>query len=274
MLSSTPVKTLYLDGRAPLHVLRDGPALRVRAATSADRLFPLRRLIRVVVSGQVQWSTEALLACADAGVAVSFLNRNGTLRARLDAPYPTSLLLDLNSMLAELLESADGIDAYRNWMSAQAQHARMRLVRKARRGPWPTQPSVLRRLLFERANHCARAPELRRLDRQINSLLAGHIEHLLVHASLDLRAPCLVLREVRLVQDMANILIWPLQNPKLSFIKRLYHRARRAGKAYPRLTMEKAVRFYEANSSSVEEEFNELLRGFHLFLLERVNDHG
>ena len=66
-------KPLYLHGHQPLAVALDGPALRVTQAESADRLFPLERLSRVVASGEVAWSTEALLACADHGVPVSFL---------------------------------------------------------------------------------------------------------------------------------------------------------------------------------------------------------
>lgn len=77
------MKPLYLHGHQPLAVTLDGPALRVSSEGSADRLFPLQRLSRIVVSGEVDWTTEALLACADQAIPISFLLRGGGLRARV-----------------------------------------------------------------------------------------------------------------------------------------------------------------------------------------------
>ena len=49
---------------------------------SADRRIPFKRVSRVVESGRVSWSTNALLECADQGVVVHFLKGNGMPRAR------------------------------------------------------------------------------------------------------------------------------------------------------------------------------------------------
>ena len=76
------MKPLYLDGKEPLPVALDGPALRVSTAAESDRRFPLCRISRVTVSGRVSWSTEALLACADEGITVCFLKSDGGPRAR------------------------------------------------------------------------------------------------------------------------------------------------------------------------------------------------
>jgi len=58
------LKPLYLHGPPTLEVVLDGPALRVQTESTAPRLFPLRRLSRVIVSGDVMWELPALLACA------------------------------------------------------------------------------------------------------------------------------------------------------------------------------------------------------------------
>jgi len=76
------MKPLYLDGAQPLAVTLDGPALRVGQRGCADRRFPLRRVSRVVNSGRVSWDTRALLACADKGITICFLARDGGTRAR------------------------------------------------------------------------------------------------------------------------------------------------------------------------------------------------
>lgn len=73
------LQPLYLDGtERPVAVLREGPALRLRREGAADVFMPLPRLARVVVHGtRVQWRTEALTACAQAGVPVIFLGPRG-----------------------------------------------------------------------------------------------------------------------------------------------------------------------------------------------------
>ncbi len=76
------MKPLYLLGREQTDVVLDGPALRVSRNGHADARVPLRRLARVIVSGRVNWATNALLACADHDVPVVFLRRSGTVRAR------------------------------------------------------------------------------------------------------------------------------------------------------------------------------------------------
>ncbi len=268
------MKTLYLEGGTTMRVERDGPALRVRAPSSAARLFPLRRLVRVVVSGAVDWSTDALLACAEAGVPVSFLSRDGRLRARVDGPARGRIVLDIDAALEAFLEQPQAQDRYRDWVRGQGQHARLQLVRRADRGLWPTEPSVLRRLLFERARRHARSDALRRLDRQLHGLLAGRVEGLLNEAGLRPGAPRLALEGVDLVRDFSQILGWHLENAKLHMIKVRYRRARRAGRARAELSWPEAVAFHERCGPVIDERFRELLTGFHLFLLEAVYDHG
>ncbi len=67
------LKPLYLDGRAtPLRIERVEDALLVRCETTADALCPIRRLDRVLCSGEVWWRSDALGACGQAGVPVAF----------------------------------------------------------------------------------------------------------------------------------------------------------------------------------------------------------
>lgn len=73
----TETRPLYLNAHQPLQVRLDGPALRVTAAHSDDRRYPLRRLSRIVVSGEVRWTAPALLACGHAGVVLCFVRPDG-----------------------------------------------------------------------------------------------------------------------------------------------------------------------------------------------------
>ena len=267
-------KTLYLDGRQPLRVSRDGPALRVRAQASADRLFPLHRLRRIVVSGRVEWCTDALLVCADANIPISFLASEGRLRARLLAPGAGSSVIALGDALEMMLGAPDGRQGYLDWVSGCAHQARLQLVHSADRGAWPTQPAVIRRMLFERARFYVRAPDLRRFDRRLNALLNAHLSQLLVSAGVVCDSAVLALQDIDLVRDFGNILIWRLQNAKLRFLKRQYHRARRNGQAFPKLPLASTAGFYESRASLIEDEFSRLLQRFHLHLIEVIDNHG
>lgn len=79
-------KPLYLDGRVRLQVSSDGPALRVRSQCSGDRRFPLQRVSRIVVFGNVAWAAETLSACAAAGTIVCFLRADGLPSGRWVGP--------------------------------------------------------------------------------------------------------------------------------------------------------------------------------------------
>lgn len=104
------MKPLYLNGRTGMRVSLDGPALQVAVPERAATLYPLQRISRVITSGPVTWSTEALLVCAERGITVTFLHRDGTTRAYLfgESPVREGLL----SRLRDLLDRPDWQERY------------------------------------------------------------------------------------------------------------------------------------------------------------------
>jgi hypothetical protein len=72
-------QALYVDSLQADRVSLEAVALRVETHHHTTSFFPLRRIARVVVTGKVQWEMEALFACLDYGVAVSFRERDGRL---------------------------------------------------------------------------------------------------------------------------------------------------------------------------------------------------
>lgn len=91
----------------------DEPALRVVVPDKADQLFPLSRISRVVCKGVVEWSMSALLACADVGINLLFLEKNGDMRARWLGRG--NARQSLTQRLVDLLARADGGQRYENW---------------------------------------------------------------------------------------------------------------------------------------------------------------
>ena len=115
------MKPLYIDGNEARHVSLDGPALKVQQPSCAALRFPLARISRVVASGGVSWSTEALLACADAGIVVCFLHANGRPRARwIGRPASRSTF---SQHWRDFLDRPDWAERYGNWRTNLRRHA-------------------------------------------------------------------------------------------------------------------------------------------------------
>lgn len=107
------MRPLYIDGLPGCRVVLDEPALRVVVPDKADQLFPLSRISRVVCKGVVEWSMSALLACANAGINLLFLEKNGEVRTRWLGRG--NARQSLTQRLVDLLARADGEQRYENW---------------------------------------------------------------------------------------------------------------------------------------------------------------
>ncbi len=108
------MKPLYLNSQSHLVVQLDSPALRVIKPDESDRLFPLARVSRVIVSGHVEWSMEALFACAEQGVAIFWLEQTGEIKCRLLGAVQAMPVLSL----PDLFSQHDALPSYENWLLA------------------------------------------------------------------------------------------------------------------------------------------------------------
>lgn len=141
------MRPLYIDGSPGCRVVLDEPALRVSLADKADQLFPMSRVSRVVCKGVVEWSMSALLACADAGITVLFLEKNGEMRARWLGR--NSERQSLTQRLVDLLARADGPALFENWTLAMEKMAARSFARRIGLLEWREVPvPTLRRQLF------------------------------------------------------------------------------------------------------------------------------
>lgn len=128
------MRPLYIDGSPGCRVVLDEPALRVVVPDKADQLFPMSRISKVVCKGVVEWSMSALLACADAGINLLFLERNGEVRARWlgrGADRQT-----LTQRLVDLLARGDGPGLYENWLLSMEKLAARSFARRMAVRDW------------------------------------------------------------------------------------------------------------------------------------------
>lgn len=209
-------KPLYLQGQNNgLAVALDGPALRVRQPERATVFYPLARLARVISKGGVQWACEALLACADAGIPVVFLDGDGDVRGYLfgQATGAEGLYLRLQACLRQ----RNGLDRYRAWRQSMIVHARRALERQLaeQSGAAGTEWAQFRVQVLSIRSQVQPDGVVRRL----RGLLAALSAQLWAEAGLD-AARLLRLEALNLVDDLAELLGWALAAPVLRVLQR------------------------------------------------------
>ncbi len=228
-----------------MKVSLDGPALKVSQHGAADRRFPLRRVSRVIVSNRVTWSTRAMLACADEGITVCFLSRDGTPRARWTGrPSPRSEFLQ---RWHDFVDRPDWRELFAQWRTA----VRRRAVRfcALRMGWSPRQPTrALVRTVLAPIRESACHGRYRRMQRQINGI--ARTRALADLSNLGLGADDDSLAAV--VPILATSIQWGL-HPEL--VRWLCARSRRDGRPLPTSTgtlrdSRDAVHFFERNADS------------------------
>lgn len=205
-------KLLYLQGRNGLAVDLDGPALRIEQPERATVFYPLSRLARVLSKGGVQWSCAALLACADGGIPVVFLDARGGVRGYLFGSLAGEDTL--YRCLRECLRRVDGVRCYRDWRFAMAAHAQRALERQLRQAGVDLDSMVAGQSV--RSDWEARfstGPRLQ-LPPSLFGLLAGLSAQLWIEAGLNGQRLA-DLEPLPLVDDVAQLLGWAVVGPLL-----------------------------------------------------------
>lgn len=240
-------KPLYLQGHHSLAVVLDGPALRVRQPEQAAVFYPLARLARVISKGGVQWACEALLACADAGIPVVFLDGDGGVRGYLFGQ--TSGADRLYICLRACLRHSASWDRYQAWRQTMNLHAQWALERQLSENGGISdgnRPSVW-------ATQGQPQAQVNAVVQHARGLLAGLSVQLLVEAGLS-AARLVQLEALNLTGDLAELLGWALTAPMMQVLKR-----RTQGEPAPDLEDDRQLTtLFEAHSPELR-QFGQIL---------------
>ena len=209
------MKPLYLAGKA-VSVRVDGPALKVSKPEEADRLFPLRRLSRVISSPRVDWELPALLACASHGINVNFLADDGSLLARCIGQADDHDGLD--QLLEAFLYRPDWEPLYRQWLAAVENMALRSLLRRSGLVlDGAPEAKELEHWFRNGAESMGAGRAYARLGRELQSLLMTVVGQFLTDLGMDITH----WRQQRfdLVGDIASVLLWDFQLALLSWLE-------------------------------------------------------
>lgn len=268
------MKALYLNPPEPAKVMLDGQGLRVRVRGEADRLFPLIRLSRIMVTGQVDWATDALLACGRAGIPVNFVRRDGTICASVSGDNQRPNWLQLQTLFSDFLALPDGLERYRNWVCLRRLQALRQGANQVRgRAPLASEAALRTHLQQQAWKYACRAG-CRRLDTQVYSLIRIQIARQLQELQIDADAVDLLLNDINLIGDLADIIWWTQQLAKLSWVRKLYRRQRRQHAGLARLDWQHSIGFVETRREILDKRTTFLLRELFEFAGDRVKNHG
>lgn len=193
---------LYIEGISGCRVEFDDPALRVSIPNRADRLFPLSRISRVICNGKMDWTMSALLACADAGIQILFLEGSGEIRARWLGR--SGERQSLTQRLVDLITFTDGKELYANWYLSMEKLAVRCFARRIGLPDWRdcSAPEMYQRLQIQLGNEGLYRACL------LESVLYGELITWLSTCGFEQDNEALLSAKLNLATDLSKLLLW------------------------------------------------------------------
>ncbi len=198
------MRPLYIDGAPGCRVVLDVPALRVVVPERADMLFPLTRLTKVVCNGVVDWTLSALLACADAGIPVFFLQKNGEIRARLLGAGGQQF--SMAQRLLDLQLTPDGIGKYGDWLRAMEKLAARNTARKLGLPDW--REISVKDLKLYIVSQVEAASAFRYAEQVLKTVLSAETMQWLCDCGYDITDEVIINNSISLQNDITDLLVW------------------------------------------------------------------
>jgi hypothetical protein len=250
------MRPLYIDGTEATRVKLDAPALRVSIAERADELFPLQRISRIVVTGSVCWETDALLACADHGITIAFLNGCGEVRGRwLGKSGERQLFIQ---RLADLVTRPDGLELYESWYDAMERMIVRSVARKLMKNQWQIVTSYQLRSFFNTQQRSLTQQPADGVYTLMRSLLSAQLVQSFQDVGIGAKSELFQDQWLDLQNDFAGLLFWDLEVPLLDWLENF--------NSCPR--HQEIVAFYDNRSERIQHLYQGLVNKLHCWLVE------
>ena len=254
------MKPLYLNGREPIQVGLDGPALRVSVRGSAIQRFPLRRVSRVMASGSTSWSTAALLACADQGISVCFLDANGTARARwVGRPSDRDGLLQ---RWQDFQDRPDWMDLFRQWTRATRRRAIRMCAWRMGWSPKLDSRSVIQ-FIVQALEGNGSPRDLRSACRHLRGIAGARTLEVLAQRGLSAGNPSLAC----LTPTLVTVLTWALYPELTQWLRDTAQPTKQPNGDWASESAS-LVYFFERNLSTTDFYLNDALNRLQRFLID------
>lgn len=259
---------LYIATGSDTRVVLEGPALCVQREERAEQLFPLQRIARVHSSDRVDWSTPALMACAELGITVLFIRDDGTVQARLlgRPGEHDELLLRFTEFM--LLPQAG--DMYAQWLSGM--RTRIAHWAGARLGApsGARDPRSCRAWVEHQAVQYGGRRGAERTRQWLRSLayqwMHAHLQGLGFGSNTELGQA----GEPSLARDLAELLMWYLEPPRIGWLRRRFDAARHRREPLRLPRHAETVRLFESRAARVGKRGRDITNSLHRWLVSEA----
>lgn len=211
------MKPCYIHVREGMEIKHDGPALSITIPGKSAVLIPLHRISRMVISGSPDFPVSTLLVCAESGITVTFLHRDGTVRAHLFGRSRSKI--DLFSCLRELLDRPDCPELYDTWLDAATSHARRSLCRKLGLQPDKYSIEQICVILDDHMEHFVTTSQRGYLQRRLHGLCVNLSDEVLQQAGMNPTYSRHINQYLDISGDFSDLLVLSLQLPLIEWLR-------------------------------------------------------
>ncbi|EIC21503.1 CRISPR-associated endonuclease Cas1 [Thiorhodovibrio frisius] len=261
-------RPLYLAAGSDTRVLLDGRALSIQRDERAEQIFPLARIGRVHSSTRVQWTSEALLACAARGISVIFVTDDGEIQARLlGRPGERDELL---LRFTELMLLPHALGLYGHWL--RIARARTAYWACARLGApqGARDPRTGRAWIEHQAQQYAGNRGAERTRQWLRSFayqwMAAHLHDLGFGHNTELGQS----GEPSLARDLAELLMWYLEPARIGWLRRRFDAARHRRQPLRLPRHSETARLFESRAARVAQRGHDITNCLHRWLVSET----
>jgi hypothetical protein len=261
-------RPLYIASGADTLVRLDGPALCVSREERPEQYFPLQRLCRVHSSDQIQWTTEALLACARRGIGVLFMDDDGTVTARLlGRPGERD---ELYHRLMEFLLLPQSMGMYQHWLNEHDGRTAWWAGSKLGIPVHARDPRRCRESIQRLARRYAGPEGAERSGQWLRAIayswMQGHLQDHGFGTDNELGRS----GEPALARDLTRLFMWYLEPPRIGWLKRRCLAATRKGEPLRAPGQQDLVRLFESRAVRAAARGRAITSALHRWLIHET----
>ena len=203
------MKSLYIEGKPHAHVsLETGPSLQVVTPGRAHGIYPIYRIGRLFLKGEVEIETPALVTCLKHGISLTFIDGHGDPEGVCVGVRQRCA--NLQSLLDEFLEFDNWRDYFEIWKSAAVRQSILEVEGEMKVVIQDLRPRQAEDYLFNTLAKRYPGYDHRWAIHSLKGLCYGVVADRISKANIN---PAALLRRrenFELIGDFAGILSWKL----------------------------------------------------------------
>ena len=261
-------RPLYLAPSEETWVGLDGAALRVSSLHRAEQLFPLRRIGRIHTNQRVDWEMQALLACADQGIPIVFMDDDGQVLARLlGRPGARD---ELRNRLIPFLLRPEALGMLQHWLQTSQHRAARWAALKLRLGSQTADAAAIRERINQETTAFVGEQASRQTRQWLRGLAYNWMEEHLHDLGLARTTELGQAGQPSLAAELTGLFYWYLEPARHGWLKRRYLAARRKGAPVIPPTQRDIVWLFESRALKAAARGREITSSLHRWLIHET----